>query len=212
VESIILKLPVLFFSVVVHEFSHGWAAWRRGDDTALRAGRLTLNPLAHVDPFGTVLLPMLCFFLNAPMFGWAKPVPVHAGRLKNPYSDMVRVSLAGPAANLGLALAAALLFKAATLASVLPADLRSTLRETLLFAVTLNLLLAVFNLLPVHPLDGSKILGGLLPRRWRETYFRHVPYGAIILVLLISSRSFGYVLSAPARWIMSAFTRVGLLG
>lgn len=211
----IIQLPVLLFSVVVHEFSHGWAAWRRGDKTALRAGRLTLNPLAHIDPFGTFFLPLLCFLVHAPMFGWAKPVPVNAARLREPRRDLVKVALAGPASNLVLALGAALLVRGVKLASTstaLPADLLATAREFLLFAVSVNLLLAFFNLVPVHPLDGSKVLGGLLPASWRRTYLRHVPYGALILLALISTKAFGSFVLAPARLVLAAFAKVGLLG
>ncbi|MBI5243962.1 MAG: site-2 protease family protein [Elusimicrobia bacterium] len=208
----ILQLPILFFSVVVHEFCHGWAAWHLGDDTAERAERLTLNPLAHVDPFGTVFLPLVCFFLRAPMFGWAKPVPVNAARLRDPAGGMLRVALAGPASNLALAVAAAFLFKAVLLSSWIPPDCRKTLFDVLLFAITINLVLAFFNLVPVFPLDGSRILGGLLPKDWRKAYYKHIPYGAVIILVLITTKAFGALVLFPSKLILAGFARLGLIG
>lgn len=204
----LLQLPVLFFSVVVHEFSHGWAAYRRGDDTAESSGRLTLNPLAHIDAFGTVFLPLLCFLLRAPMFGWARPVPVNPARLRRPARDMVGVALAGPAANLALALAAAAAYK---LVSVLPgADFRQTALDFLLFGVTINLFLAFFNLVPIYPLDGCRIVGGLLPPRLARLYDRHMPYGVFLILLVLFTG-----LSAAVRWPMEGalalLSWVGLL-
>ncbi|HAH07163.1 MAG TPA: site-2 protease family protein [Elusimicrobia bacterium] len=208
----ILQLPVLFFSVVIHEFSHGYAAWRHGDDTAEKQGRLTLNPFAHVDPFGTVFLPLVCFFLHAPMFGWAKPVPVNASRLNDPQRDLMRVAFAGPASNLALALGGALLFKAAMLFPAIPPDYRKTLLEALLFGVSVNLILAFFNLVPVFPLDGSRILGGLLPKPWRKTYYRHIPYGTVIILLLVFTKAFGTLVLFPSQLVLSGFARIGLIG
>jgi len=208
----VLQLPILFFSVVVHEFCHGWVAWHLGDDTAERAGRLTLNPLAHVDPFGTVFLPLVCFFLHAPMFGWAKPVPVNAARMRDSVRGLMRVALAGPASNLGLALGAAFVFKAVLLSAWIPADYRATLLETLLFAMTINLVLAFFNLVPVFPLDGSRILGGILPRSWRKAYYKHVPYGALIILLLVTTKAFGALVLFPSKLILAGFARLGLIG
>ena len=208
----IIQLPILFFSVVVHEFCHGWAAWHMGDDTAEREGRLTLNPLAHVDPFGTVFLPLVCFFLRAPMFGWAKPVPVNATRMRDPARGLMRVALAGPASNLALAFAAAFLCKAVLLAPWIPPDFRRTLFETFLFTITINLALAFFNLVPVFPLDGSRILGGILPKPWRKTYYKHVPYGAIIILLLVTTKAFGALVLFPSKLILAGFVRIGLIG
>ena len=208
----IIQLPVLFFSVVVHEFSHGWMAYSRGDDTAARSGRLTLNPIPHVDPFGTVFLPLLCFFLKAPMFGWAKPVPVNPAKLRDPLRDTVRVAMAGPASNLVLALAAAMLFKATALAPLLTPAFKATVLEALLFGVTINLFLAFFNLVQVHPLDGSKVMNGLLPEHWRKVYRRHVPYGVFILLLLTTTSAFSAVILWPSQMVLNAFARIGLIG
>lgn len=208
----IIQLPVLFFSVVVHEFCHGWVAYARGDDTAERAGRLTLNPLPHVDPFGTVFVPLLCFFLKAPMFGWARPVPVNVSKLRDPLSDTVKVAMAGPASNLVLALGAAVLFKMTALVPVLDPAFKTTMLEALLFAVTINLFLAFFNLVPVHPLDGSNVMAGLLPEHWRRVYRRHIPYGVFILLLLTTTRAFSAVILWPSQMVLTAFARIGLIG
>ena len=184
----ILQLPVLFFSVIFHEFAHGYTAHRRGDDTAYLSGRLSFNPLPHIDPVGTVLLPAACVFMGFPAIGWAKPVPVNPYRLHNPRSDMAMVAFSGPLSNIFLALAAAITFKLVTMAyGFLPAELAVTLLKPLGFAVVINLLLAVFNLIPVFPLDGSQIALGLLKGRALEIYEKHLPYGVYIIIGLLVS-------------------------
>jgi Zn-dependent protease len=208
----LIQLPVLLFSVVVHEYSHGWAALSRGDDTAERAGRLTLNPAAHVDPFGTVFLPLLCVLTQAPMFGWAKPVPFDPKRLKDPRRDSMRVALMGPVANVALAFVAAIAFKVFSLVPGLGTETRGLWLEVMLFAATLNLFLAFFNLLPVHPLDGSKVLGGLLARPLARLYSRHVPYGGIIILLMLVTGVLGAVVMPAIRFVLEIWTWIGLLG
>lgn len=207
-----IQLPVLFFSVVVHEFSHGYSALARGDDTAEKSGRLTLNPAAHIDPFGTVFIPLLCFLTSSPMFGWAKPIPVDPTRFKRPLRDMVRVAAMGPLSNIALALCAAILFKLATLTPVFAPEFQKTVLEGLLFAVTLNLFLAFFNLIPIHPLDGSKVLGGLLPKRWRGLYARHVPYGMFIIMLLLFTKQLSAIVVLPMKIVLTIWIKIGLLG
>ena len=182
----ILQLPVLFFSVIFHEFAHGYTAHRRGDDTAYLSGRLSFNPLPHIDPVGTVLLPAACVFMGFPAIGWAKPVPVNPYRLHNPRSDMAMVAFSGPLSNIFLALMAAISFKLLTMAyGFIPGELAVTLLKTLGFAVVINLLLAVFNLIPVFPLDGSQIALGLLKGRALEIYEKHLPYGVYIIIALM---------------------------
>ena len=184
----ILQLPVLFFSVIFHEFAHGYSAFRRGDDTAYLSGRLSFNPLPHIDPVGTVLLPAACVFMGFPAIGWAKPVPVNPYRLRSPRSDMAIVAFSGPLSNIFLALAAAISFKLLTMAyGFIPGELAVTLLKTLGFAVVINLLLAVFNLIPVFPLDGSQIALGLLKGRALEIYEKHLPYGVYIIIGLMVS-------------------------
>ncbi|MFH2204249.1 MAG: site-2 protease family protein [Elusimicrobiota bacterium] len=208
----IIQLPVLFFSVVIHEFCHGWVAYSHGDDTAEKAGRLTLNPLAHMDAFGTVFLPVLCFFTQSPMFGWAKPVPVNPKRFKEPIRDMMRVALAGPGANLLIAFAAAILFKFVTISGMFTPAYKETIRQALLFAVSINLILAFFNLIPIHPLDGSKVIFGLLPERARRTYGRHVPYGMFIILMLVLTRKLSAFVLWPMRLVLGFWVKIGLLG
>lgn len=182
----ILQLPVLFFSVIFHEFAHGFAAYRRGDDTAYLSGRLSFNPLPHIDPVGTVLLPAACIYFNFPAIGWAKPVPVNPYRMHSPRRDMAMVALSGPLSNLLLALLAALSFKAIMMGLV-GGELGFTLLKMFGFAVVINLLLAVFNMIPVYPLDGSQVMLGVLKGRALELYEKHLPFGMYIIIGLVVS-------------------------
>ncbi len=180
----ILQLPVLFFSVIFHEFAHGFTAYRRGDDTAYLSGRLTFNPLPHIDPVGTVLLPVACALMHFPTIGWAKPVPVNPYRMRSPRSDMAVVAFSGPLSNLLLCLVSAILFKI-TYYGFLGAELTSTMLSVLAFSIQINLLLAIFNLIPVYPLDGSNIMLGVLKGRWLELYEKHLPYGMYVILGLV---------------------------
>ncbi len=208
----LIQLPILLFSVVVHEVCHGWTALSRGDNTAERAGRLTLNPAAHVDPFGTIFLPMLCVLTGSPMFGWAKPVPFDPKRLKDPRRDTMRVALMGPVSNLALALLAAVAFKIFSMVPGVSIETRALWLEVMFFAVSLNLFLAFFNLLPVHPLDGSKVLGGLLARPIARIYNRHIPYGGFIILLMLVTGTLGSIVMPAIRLTLEVWTWIGLLG
>ena len=176
-------LPVLT-AITLHEAAHGWMAWKLGDDTAKRFGRVSFNPARHVDPFGTLVLPGLLLAMKAPfLFGYAKPVPVDFARLRRPRRDMIWVAAAGPGINLVMAWLAAVLMYAAVLA---PDAARLWLLQNLENALVLNVLLAVFNLLPLPPLDGSRVVLGLLPPRLAVRYAKLERYGmAIIIGLLI---------------------------
>jgi Zn-dependent protease len=158
-------VPILI-AITFHEAAHAYAAWKLGDDTAFRLGRVTFNPLKHVDPFGTLLLPAVLFLTKAPfLFGWAKPVPVQFGRLTNPRRDMAIVALAGPLTNVILAFASALLFH---LVWLVPEPAAPWLVQALSQSILLNLVLAIFNMIPVPPLDGSRIVLSLLPGGFGE--------------------------------------------
>ena len=202
----ILQLPVLFFSVVFHEFAHGYVAHRRGDDTAYLSGRLSFNPLPHIDPVGTILVPAACIFFNFPAIGWAKPVPVNPYRMHNAKSDMAWVALSGPLSNITLALLAAVSFK--LVAVFMGGDLAMTLLRMLGFAVVINLLLAVFNMIPVFPLDGSQVALGLLKGRALEIYEKHLPYGMYIIIGLVVTGALQVILRPLLNLAMLVFAPI----
>lgn len=182
IALVAIGLPLLA-AVILHEIAHGWVAKLHGDSTADRAGRLTLNPLAHVDPVGTVVLPALLYASGAPIFGWAKPVPVNFAALRDPRRDMIKVAAAGPATNVVLALAAAVVFHASGGFSG-----EGGLTTLAAFsAVKINILLAVLNLTPILPLDGGRILVGLLPRPQALALARLEPYGLLIVMGLLAT-------------------------
>ncbi|MBK5920438.1 hypothetical protein CCR80_05210 [Rhodothalassium salexigens] len=211
----IWALPALL-AITLHEAAHGFAAHRLGDDTAKRAGRLTLNPLAHVDPVGTILLPgllMIAYFLGAGgiLFGYAMPVPVDYRRFKNPRDDMAWVALAGPAVNIALALLSVLLIM---VLMPIGGAFASWAVNMLRVSVFFNCLIAVFNMLPIPPLDGSRVLAALLPPRWAWHYIRLDRYGLLIVLglfflppLLFDWSPFIPLVFEPtlalARWFLS---------
>jgi len=180
VLDLLQLLPPLLFALTVHEFSHGYAAYRLGDPTARMMGRLTLNPIAHLDPIGSIL------FLLPPHFGWAKPVPVDPRNLRNPRRDMMWIALAGPASNVALAAIFGTLLR---IQPLLPFELTAPAAVAVVrmieTSVVLNLILAFFNMIPLFPLDGSRILAGILPRDLAERFRALEPAGPMILLGLI---------------------------
>jgi Zn-dependent protease len=179
-------IPVLF-AITVHEVAHGWSALKFGDTTAQRAGRLTLNPINHIDPVGTVAVPLMLLLLTggSMMFGWAKPVPVMFQNLRNPRRDMIIVAAAGPASNLAMALGWALLaFFAAPVMGV-DGAVADWVNAVCRWGIFINCILAVFNMLPIPPLDGGRVLAGLLPPQSAYFLSRIEPFGFMIVVLLM---------------------------
>lgn len=188
-EAVIL-FGCLVVAVILHEISHGVVALWLGDDTAKRAGRLTLNPVAHVDPFGSLILPAMGALSGLPVMGYAKPVPVNPARLRHPRRDIVFVSLAGPATNFLLMGISALVARAivrsgADLATAIDQSTTNLLLEIAFYFALVNLLLGLFNLLPIPPLDGSALLERLLPERWLPAWYRFRPYGILVLFGII---------------------------
>ena len=180
--TLILYLPMLIFSVVFHEVSHGWVADRLGDPTARFMGRLTLNPMPHLDLWGSVLLPGMLFLMHSPfLFGYAKPVPVNVSNLRNPRTDGLKVALVGPASNLVLAT----LFAFAYTLTERFVGHDNAVFKLAEIGLVLNCVLAIFNLIPIPPLDGSWILDHLLPRSMLGAYYRVKPYGMLLLMLVL---------------------------
>ena len=196
--NFLIQFPVLIFSVILHEYAHGWMAEKRGDDTARIMGRLTFNPIPHIDPVGPVLLPLVAALSGAPVFGWAKPVPVNPSRLENPLRDMVWVSLAGPAANFMLAIAAALLMWALRNVSIFPVQLSFSMYQLLKLILVINIILPVFNLFPIPPLDGSRVVERALPPDLAYRYSMLEPYGFIIIMVLLYTGIFWAIMGPIA--------------
>ena len=214
-------IPVLL-AITLHEAAHAYAAWRLGDDTAYAQGRVTFNPLKHIDPFGTVLLPALLLVMRAPfLFGWAKPVPVSFARLRNPRGGMVLVAAAGPATNLILACVSALLFHTLWL---LPQAALQWSAQMLYNSILLNLVLAVFNMLPLPPLDGGRVAVGLLPDVLARPLARLERYGMLILIGVIfilplagdqiglGLDIFHWAVWTPVAWALPFFKAIAGIG
>jgi Zn-dependent protease len=200
---------IIFFlvvvpSVILHEISHGWAARAFGDDTAARAGRLTLNPLVHVDPVGTLIVPAVMALAGYGVFGWAKPVPVNTARLRSPRNQTVLVSLAGPLTNLILALIGAFVFIAVFRTTFNASYNPSVLSRVVLFFSVANIGLMAFNLIPIPPLDGSVVFERALPTRYWPRYLRIRPYTGFIVVGLVILNFYlsgnGHV--GPLTWLI----------
>jgi Zn-dependent protease len=195
VEERLVFFGCLFFAIILHEISHGVVALWFGDDTAKRAGRITLNPIPHIDPFGSILLPAILTISGFGAFGWAKPVPVDPAKLRNPRREMLFVGLAGPLSNFALmvlsAVAARAAYGAYTGQASRIADLPLVIQVLLFFALA-NLVLGLFNLLPIPPLDGSSLIERILPDRWLPGWYRFRPYGIVVLLLVgLSTNVFG---------------------
>lgn len=211
VQKIVIMAPPLIFAIVLHEVAHGWIAYKLGDNTAKDMGRLTLNPISHIDLFGTVLMPLLLFVLtNGKMvFGYAKPVPINPYNFRDPKRDMALSSIAGPGVNILMAIAFALLLRLVmpTLEGMTPQPAWDwfALPLSLMFGygVVINVVLAVLNMIPIPPLDGSRVVYWLLPPRQAALYYRIEPYGTLILMLMIGFGVLGRIMYPIIRPLLS---------
>jgi Zn-dependent protease len=203
--QILISFLVLVFSLTVHESAHAWAADRLGDPTARLQGRVSLNPIVHVDPIGTVVFPLIGLFTGAPIIGWAKPVPVATWRFERPRRDYLMVAAAGPLSNLALAFigVVALRLVGPDSGGVSAASVVTPVRLLAWGTLSINLLLAIFNLLPIPPLDGATVLAGLLPERVAAGMDRIRPYGFLVLYALMFSGMFSVVVGVPYRHLLS---------
>lgn len=195
--TLLMIFIILIFSIILHECAHGLAAERCGDSTARQAGRITLNPIPHLDPIGSILIPGIMILMSLVtgsgfIFGWAKPVPINPYNLNDPKRDMMWIGLAGPATNFAVALFLALVFRLLAISASLGAVI-------LFYGITINLILGFFNLIPIPPLDGSRILTGLLPEKYAYKLSRIEPFGFMILIILFISGLFSFIFTLVLR-------------
>lgn len=204
-QIVVLILPVLF-AITLHEAAHAFAAWRCGDNTAVILGRLSLNPVKHIDLLGTIIVPILVFIFSGFhfIFGWAKPVPINTRHFKNPRRDLVFVSAAGPLANFTMAVLWACILKTSMIIAVVYTLLQNPV--ILFFILTaktgiiINLVFAFLNLIPIPPLDGGRILAAILPYHWAMQFAKIEPYGFYILLALLFTNILTWMIEQPTEW------------
>ena len=209
----VIALPVLL-AITLHEWGHAWAANKLGDPTARLLGRVSINPIRHVDPIGTILVPIVLYMLGGFLFGWAKPVPVDPRNLRRPQTDMMLVALAGPIMNLIMAAAWAATWKWSQFLIAHGNTWAGTpLEKMAKFGIYFNVVLCVFNMLPIPSLDGGNVLAGLLPRRIADAFNMLAPFGLFIVVGLIYFRLLGPIINPPLLWLLQTYISVfGLWG
>lgn len=201
-KIVVWALPVIF-AITVHEVAHGWVAKKYGDNTAYAQGRLTLNPIHHIDLVGTIILPIVLLVLGGFIFGWAKPVPVSPRYFKNPRRDMAMVALAGPVSNLLMALAWALIARLGVMVDI--ESITKPLVYMGIAGISINLVLAVLNLIPLPPLDGSRIITAMLSHNMAYKYNQLEPYGFYILLVLMMTPILGLIMGLPMALLQFVF-------
>lgn len=200
--SIALPIAIVLVALTIHEAAHAWTADKLGDPTARLLGRVSLNPVVHIDPIGTILLPLIAAWSNLPIIGWAKPVPVNLSRLNDPRRDFMIVAAAGPISNLLQAVLAAVVLQAIWSGQGLSPEGPSLAVRLLFAAVQINVLLALFNLIPVPPLDGGNVLAGLLPPSAAAVFDRMRPFGFLILYALMFTGVLSALILPPAFFLL----------
>lgn len=212
IQKIAVMAPPLIFAIVLHEVAHGWVADKLGDHTARDMGRLTLNPVSHIDLFGTIIMPLMLVMLNAPVFGYAKPVPINPHNFLHPKRGMALSSIAGPATNLLMALCFAIVLRVflPALQGIIPGLfwdwIKSPVALMCFYGVIINVFLAVLNLIPIPPLDGSRIAYWLLPDKQAAVYYRLEPYGFIIILALFYLKILGKIIIPIAGPVIHVLT------
>ncbi|MDD5676684.1 MAG: site-2 protease family protein [Kiritimatiellae bacterium] len=192
--AVLIQLLALFLAIVPHEVAHGYVAWKLGDPTARRANRLTLNPLAHIDLVGTIILPGMLMLMHSPPFGWAKPVPFDPRYFRDPRRGIMLVGAAGPITNFAMAILSALLVRVFGAAGGL-------MTYFLAYLCVINIILGVFNLIPIPPLDGSRVVMRFLPEEWARPYLRLEPFGFIIIIGLLYLGALERVINPAASFL-----------
>lgn len=205
IPKLAMFFPAFLFALCFHEYAHGWMAKKFGDDTAESMGRLTMNPVAHADLIGTIILPIFAIVTGAPLFGWAKPVPVNPRNLKNPKTDMFWVAFAGPLSNVLLAVVGAVIMVAGVGYITNPETQQTFMRFFHIF-IFFNILLAVFNMIPLHPLDGGKVIQRFIPESWNRALEENQGTLQIILLVFFIGGGFRY-LAAPIEYMQSNLIR-----
>lgn len=212
IKILVYAIPIVF-SIVVHEVAHGWMAYKLGDDTAKRMGRLTLNPIPHIDPLGTVILPLLMIMAGGPIFGWAKPVPFNPNNFNRSVdfrNGMMWVALAGPVSNLILAFVSSFIYVFIYKYISTPPVIYALISQILKAFISINIILACLNLVPVPPLDGSKVLMRFLPANYLPHFLKLERYGMVIVIVLLATGVISDIIIAPINFLYNLFINISM--